>query len=279
MLLTRATLDVLLKPRQPMTCRAPEFPTIILTESECKTFKFFQTPHFFVVVFPATRTMHCAIYKHTFSNFVGANIQLDVGGEQVSFRCGEEAFKAACAMIHLDLPDISSNENNLQVLETILNADEPKVAKKAGSKIKGFKQDAWNAMSFNVMRSIQMLKFGDPKFRDFALGLAQIAKDNDILIENCFFMEATSDDDLWGTGVSIDDVFSQTCKDGVATFKGRNLLGKAISEAFVALVSDNYVGLDETMDEFVARVSSKGGFTLFELEGEPSAKRAKLAAD
>lgn len=274
MSVSSATLALLLKPRAPMECRDPQFPTIVLTESECKTFKFFCTPTFFIIIFPKTHTMHVGFFERTFSNFVRVDMEVEVGGNKIVFRCGEELFKAKCVMAHLDSPD---NEHNMKVLDAVLNAAEPKIAKKASSDIHGFKAGNWNSQSYHIMFLIQLLKFTNDEFRMFVLQLVDIAKHFAIKPETVSFMEATSRDDLWGTGVRIEDVYSQICADGVANFKGRNLLGKAIGDAFVELASHNYVGLDESMDEFVARIMSKDGFRLFEIEHP--AKRAKTTAD
>ena len=135
------------------------------------------------------------------------------------------------------------------------------------------------------------------------LKIAQIAKDNGVDADHVFFAEASGEEDrIWGTGpgANVEELFGMVCKEGNSTklynnlvdprkrrepvdlvFVGSNGLGKAIDQAFRDLAGENFQGLSESMDEFIARVDEFGGFSFFEYDAateEPEAKRSRSDA-
>jgi predicted NAD-dependent protein-ADP-ribosyltransferase YbiA (DUF1768 family) len=288
-----------------MKARIPNIPEIVLTLSECGTYKYFKNEKFFIIVFLATSTRKAltvtGFYQSTFSNFSGVKLAYNINGKDAIFDCGEQAFKAVCAIAHLRSKAAPTTENNLKVLKDILDASEPKEAKKAGYRIQEFDQKMWDDISPEVMYWVQLLKFKDIEFRNFGLRIAQIAKDEDVELENIFFVEAAGKDDrIWGTGpgANVDEFFEIACKEGNTEklynnlldpkkrrepedvlFVGFNGLGKAIERALCDLIGEDFHGLSESMEEFVNRINAVGGFDFFELESvEPETKRFRSAS-
>jgi predicted NAD-dependent protein-ADP-ribosyltransferase YbiA (DUF1768 family) len=305
MLLSHQAFELITSPHGPMNTKSPNFPDIVFVVSDCGTYKYFKNEKFFVIVFLATRTrkalMLVGFYRSTFSNFSGINVVYNINGKDVIFDCGEQAFKAVCAIAHLQSKSEPVVEHNLKVLKSILDASEPKGAKQAAYKIQEFDQKMWDGVSPEVMYWVQLLKFKDAEFRNYGLKIAQIAKDNGVEMDNIFFAEAAGKDDrLWGTGpgANVDELFDIVCKEGNTAklynnladprksrepedvlFVGFNGLGKAIEQAFDDLLGENFQGLTETMEEFVKRIDAIGGFDFFKFEtGEPAAKRSRSAS-
>lgn len=304
MLLSRQAFELIVTPHDPMQCKPPNFPEIVLTLSDCGTYKYYKDEKFFIVVFLETSTRYGMVvigfYRGNLSNFSKIGVVYNINGKDVVFHCGEQAFKAACAVAHLNPKDDSLNVKNLEVLKAVLNAPEPKKAKSATFKLEGFDSKMWDVASPEVMYWVQLLKFKDPEFRAFMLEIAQIAKDNGIDADHVFFTEASGEEDrVWGTGpgANVDELFGIVCKEGNSIklynnlvdpkkrrepadllFVGFNGLGKAIDMAFRDLSGDKFQGLLETMDEFIARVNAFGGFDFFEYDAtleEPEAKRSR----
>ena len=279
---------MLLQPRAVMACRITNFPSLVLEESDCKGFKFMQTDTFFITLFPETDryegSMHVAFCRHTFSNFVAVILEIMIAGKQISFFCGEQAFEAACVMMHLNFSDHKKNTHNLQILKNVLTASNPTAAKSAPvgkTGLKGFMSKKWDANSFKIMEGIQLQKMKDPAFCAFVKGLAQLAKDNGIASKYVRFYEA-AEDPLWGTSIDIDELWAKVYTEGSATTTpGKNLLGKAIGNAFVKFAGKDYQCLYEETDKLVERIALQDEtFSMFKLEEEePAAKRAKTTID
>ena len=307
MLLSRQAFELIVTPHDPMECKPPNFPEIVLILSECGTYKYYKDEKFFIVVFLETSTRYGMVvigfYRGNLSNFSKIGVVYNINGKDVVFHCGEQAFKAACAVAHLNPKDDSLNVKNLEVLKAVLNAPEPRKAKSATFKLEGFDAKMWDVASPEVMYWVQLLKFKDPEFRSFMLKIAQIAKDNGVDADHVFFAEASGEEDrIWGTGpgANVEELFGMVCKEGNSTklynnlvdprkrrepvdlvFVGSNGLGKAIDQAFRDLAGENFQGLSESMDEFIARVDEFGGFSFFEYDAateEPEAKRSRSDA-
>jgi hypothetical protein len=318
MILSRQAFELLVTPHGPMQCKPPNFPEIVFTTSDCGKYKYFKTEKFFIVVFFATSTRDAMIvsgfYRGLFSNFSDCKFVCKIGGQDVTLYCGEQAFKVACAVFHLSpntirvtsdpLVDDSADEQNLKVLKAILDAPEPKDAKRAvygANGLANFNSRGWDEISPQVMYLVQLLKFKNEVFRDFGLKIARIAKEEKVKPENIFVTEAAgSDDRIWGTGpgANVDELFDMVCKEGNSTklynnlvdpkksrepedvvFVGFNGLGKAIEKALCDLIGTDFEGLNETMEEFIARIDEFNGFEIFEYDAEqPEAKRSRSAS-
>jgi predicted NAD-dependent protein-ADP-ribosyltransferase YbiA (DUF1768 family) len=275
--LSKQAFDALLKPRSAMPgCRAPNFPNLdAMEESACKRFLYCKTPTFLLIVDRGMHEMLCAFQMQTFSNFVAADMVCTIKeGVQCGFRCGEQAFKAACALLHLDPRDDAlrrHEEDNLKVLDRILHAEKPSIAKTATMKLKGFKREEWDRVSFDAMYWAQLMKLQVPEFRDFIRKIARIAQANGVeKARDCLFAEAT-DDAVWGTGVGVQEIFDAVLKEESGIYTGRNGLGKAIAKAFVKLMGDDFEHIDE---EWGASLPF-----FFELEEEKPALKRTCSLD
>ncbi len=285
-----------------MVCRDPDFPEIVFTTSDCGKFKYYKDEKFFIIVFLATSVHHGLVligfYRGSLSNFSSTNVSCNINGTNVAIYCGEQAFKAACVVVHFNNNDASYEDMNLDVLKVILNGSKPTDAKFAPKKLTAFDSGLWDQASPDAMYKVQLLKFTDPDFRAFLLKIAQIAKDHDVDAEHCFFAEAAgAEDRIWGTGpgANMDELFSNVCKEGNTIklfnnlsdpkkrrepedciFVGLNGLGKAIDKAFRDFVGKDFECFSESTEQFVSRVRASGGFDLFEYNAssvEPAQKR------
>lgn len=183
-----------------MTCKTPDFPNLEFKLSSCGTFKYFLSDKLYVVVFPETSAgandgfMLYAFFKRDFSNFSGVNASGVVCEDKiresllnVRFDCGEQFFKMMCAILHVD----ATNDENLNVMWDVFNAEEPSKAKRATGSIKGFNKSKWDEVSLAAMTSARMYMNRDPVYRNRNLDIARIAKENGVAVENVLMMEAT----------------------------------------------------------------------------------------
>ena len=105
--------------------------------------------------------------------------------------------------------------NDKSAMLLIEQTDSPKEAKLLGRKIKGYKEDVWEAYRMNAMYDALVSRVKcDEKFRNF-------------LIEhsNSIFVEASPYDKIWGVGLAEED--PRILDD--SNWVGRNLLGQTMS--------------------------------------------------
>ena len=153
---------------------------------------------------------HVFFYKEWPSNFYRADFKYTsmFNGEEHQFFCTEQAFmyeKAVCF-------------GDKATAEKILACGAPWTAKELGRAVKPFDVDEWEKHRYNVMLAVNLEKYRqspelsgrllDPKF------------------DGKTFVEASPIDGIWGIRIAqgtpgIDDE---------SNWRGRNLLGKAITE-------------------------------------------------
>ena len=290
---------------QPMACKTPNFPDMVLTDSSCGTFKFCKTDKFLLIVFPESEPgkgdglVLYAFFKRDWSNFSGVKA-LDLTCDDkirqallnVRFDCGEQVFKALCAILFID-PETGKN---MKVLEAVLNAPEPKKAKSATNDIEGFDRNKWDDKSIGAMIDAQFYKLRDSTYRDRFIEVARIAKEHKVKASRVYFMEATEPtpatedkpeypaDRVWGSGVGVDRLQEEIVAKGlteefraylanpIANKKlasplvidgeklGSNKLGEAMRTAFELLVGADYKFLDESMEAFLTRGTRENFF-------------------
>lgn len=101
--------------------------------------------------------------------------------------------------------------------DEILRAKTPAECKKLGRRLAPFDQKLWDQHVQLVADAVVLQKFAaDPALKTLLLGTG-----------NAIIAECTRKDKIWGTGVDVDDPFSQYPK----TWKGKNILGKALMNA------------------------------------------------
>ncbi len=103
-----------------------------------------------------------------------------------------------------------------EIAQQILVAKTAAEAKKLGRKVRGFKQDVWEANSYEIVLEGNHLKFSqDPALKTFLLNTGQRV-----------LVEASPLDNIWGIGLAQDAPYITNPE----TWEGLNLLGFAIME-------------------------------------------------
>ena len=101
--------------------------------------------------------------------------------------------------------------------EILVKGKNPKVAKALGRKVKNYDDKVWNEKRYQVMVEANMHKFSQNEELK-ALLLNEEWRDKG-------FVEASPYDKIWGLGVG-----EAEASDDESTWKGQNLLGKALDE-------------------------------------------------
>lgn len=122
--------------------------------------------------------------------------------------------------------------NDTAMMAAIREEKVPAKQKKLGQRVKGFKEDVWNQVKFEIVVQANMLKFGQCNARQddgFACP-TQLKRDvslKELLLgtRSRLLVEASSLDKIWGIG------FNKNKADTVPRSSwGQNLLGKALME-------------------------------------------------
>lgn len=156
-----------------------------------------------------TTDKYAFFYREWPSNFKAAPFEWEYAGEKHRFFCTEQAFMWAKAMKFGDRT----------TAEKILAVDNPMTCKMYGREVENYVEGEWEAVRYGIMRDVNLEKYRqnadlrkkllDPKF------------------DGKTFVEASPYDRIWGVGLDQDN----PAIDDERNWKGRNLLGKAITEA------------------------------------------------
>lgn len=142
------------------------------------------------------------------SNWYPAEFDLEVNGKMLHFYNSEQYFMYIKAITFGDT----------ETAEKILATKDPKDAKRYGRLVKNYDDEKWNEIRYNVMLEANKAKYSqNKKLKDFLLSPALRGK---------HYCEASPVDCVWGVGLSENDPLA----DDEASWKGQNLLGKAIDE-------------------------------------------------
>ena len=209
-----------------------------------KNFRVLCRPNEFIVVL---------FYKRAFSNFSASKVPVLINNTQVFFPCGEAMFKCACAAYF----------KNWDIFEKVFKSNTPLEAKNATKEIPNFKPKEWDSVSYHVMVEVQKWKSCDTEVFYSLQSIHDLAVKNQVEIENVIFMESTSNDNLWGTGIDTDDmaiIIEQSNTDDILSGSiytpAENLLGLAITSVFQEMTG-------KTHDAYMSEVSMTS--TLFAL--------------
>lgn len=117
--------------------------------------------------------------------------------------------------------------NDLDTAQDILNSNCPKEAKKLGRKVKGYNENVWASLRYDIVVQGNFLKFSQNlDLKEFLLSTG-----GNILVE------ASPVDCIWGVGMYMDD----TRISDFRMWKGSNLLGYALMKArYLILNDDNF---------------------------------------
>jgi len=135
-------------------------------------------------------------YQRAFSNFAACGVPVLIDRKQVFFPCGEAMFKCACAAFAKDW----------EVFTRVFTSATPLEAKMATKKIKDFDKEGWDAISYQVMLEVQRWKACDVEIFNSLQLIHELSLKSRVKTENVIFMEATSKDALWGTGIDVQDI-------------------------------------------------------------------------
>ena len=156
---------------------------------------------------------HVFFYHEWLSNFWEAPFEY----KGHTFFCNEQAFMWEKAVLFGD-----------KVMEEkILVASTPLEAKRLGRKVTPFDKEKWDAACYQAMLDINYAKYN--QVEDCKKRLLDPAFDGHT------FVEASPRDRKWGIGLSVNNPGI----DNPANWRGRNLLGKVITEVRDRLVAAN----------------------------------------
>lgn len=126
------------------------------------------------------------------------------GAVNVNFNCAEQAMMWSKAMLFGDY----------EIAEQIINEKHPSAQKDLGRQVRGFQQEVWDEIKFDLICEINNCKFLCNQ--DLGNKLVDTGKRK--------LVEAAPWDKVWGIGMGVDDpnILDES------KWKGQNLLGKAL---------------------------------------------------
>lgn len=208
-----SSLDML-ETASPMVCKPP------FEGMDSNKFRVISRPDECIVVL---------FYQRAFSNFSKCNVPVLINNKQVFFPCGEAMFKCACAAYF----------KNWAIFEKVFKSNNPLEAKLATRDIPDFNREEWDAVSYHVMLEVQKWKSLELEIFDSLQIIHELARKSRVDIENVIFMESTSKDTLWGTGIDTDELATiieesntEDILSGAIYEPSENLLGLAITTVF-----------------------------------------------
>jgi len=117
--------------------------------------------------------------------------------------------------------------NNEDIIDKIINAKSPALAKKLGREITGFNEKTWDEHKIDIVVQGNYYKFSqNPELKKYLLNTA-----------NRILAEASPIDNIWGIGLSKDD----DNIENPLSWKGQNLLGFAIMKARDMIISERSI--------------------------------------
>lgn len=114
-----------------------------------------------------------------------------------------------------------------ETAEKILKTKDPKKAKELGRQVKGYDDEVWQQMRYNVMVEANKAKYSQNK------DLKELILNPEIADKG--FVEASKLDNVWGILRTEDDPLA----DDEKNWLGQNLLGKALDEVRVWLLEED----------------------------------------
>jgi hypothetical protein len=288
--LSRAAFEELTSEEErPMPeAKDPRIPVMTFERSACGLYFFYKDERVFVVIVLPVAGLHeghilTGFYGGVLSNFPRVNgAKWMLNGKCVDFKDGEQVFKAACTCAHMDPSDETSDKalNLIKVLNAVMSAKSPKSCKFAvrGIPKEEFDGEMWDRRSPDIMYFAQLWKLTDPLYFGFFKCISGLAKLYNIPFVRCFFFEAASTDDLiWGTGLSVDGMFDALTLNVASPewcfhrgypkpYNGKNQLGEALDLAFTSMFGANGERSDCTLEEYCELIG--GDCPLFSYDPE-----------
>lgn len=151
---------------------------------------------------------HVFFWGGNLSNWADCEFNAEYEGKVYTFHNSEQYFMFVKAKVFGD---------EETALEILVNGSDPKMAKTLGRKVKNYDDKKWNEIRYQVMVDACYYKFTQSK----KLKEELLSK----RYEGKGFVEGSPIDKIWGIGIYWKDA-----TDDESTWKGQNLLGKALNE-------------------------------------------------
>lgn len=131
-----------------------------------------------------------------------------------TFNCAEQAMMYHKAMTFQDG----------DAMKAVLHEKDPRNQKAIGRMIRGYDDEIWNEVKFNIVKRNNYLKFSqNPGWKELL-----------IYTQGYELVEASPYDTIYGIGLSEDDPLILNSEN----WRGENLLGKALMEVRKMIISD-----------------------------------------
>lgn len=158
-------------------------------------------------------------YKEWPSNFKKTSFSYDYNseGKPKVFFCTEQAFMYCKARFF----------NDLEVAQKILECKEPWDAKHFGRQVHNYIDVQWDKVRYQYMRDVNLERFR----QDLALREKLLNP----IYNNKTFVEASPVDLIWGVGLEQ----TNPLIDDEKNWKGKNLLGKALTEVRRIIIKES----------------------------------------
>lgn len=143
------------------------------------------------------------------SNFARCKFLWTFDGERHEFFCTEQAFMWAKAKFFGD------EETAQKILD---EDDDPLVCKHLGREVRGYDDEKWNEVRYNIMLEVNLARFQQCNYHRKKL--------LDPELDGKTFVEASPVDGIWGIKMGIKD-------EGIldsSNWKGQNLMGQVITD-------------------------------------------------
>jgi ribA/ribD-fused uncharacterized protein len=163
---------------------------------------------------------HIFFYTEWPSNFAKTKFTWEAFGEKHEFFCTEQAFMWAKAMY------FNSPEEAKEILKTEAEGNTPMWCKQCGRWVKNYDDKKWDLVRYSFMYEVNLCKYQQDKRLQEKL--------IDPKFDGKTFVEASPTDRIWGIGLGENDPNI----DDETNWKGKNLLGKAITAVRKTIISD-----------------------------------------
>jgi ribA/ribD-fused uncharacterized protein len=163
---------------------------------------------------------HIFFYVEWPSNFAKTKFTWEAFGEKHEFFCTEQAFMWAKAMY------FNSPEEANEILKPESEGNTPMWCKQCGRWVKNYDDKKWDLVRYSFMYEVNLCKYQqDKKLQEVLL---------DPLFDGKTFVEASPTDCIWGIGLGENDPNI----DDENNWRGKNLLGRAITEVRKTIIHD-----------------------------------------
>lgn len=135
--------------------------------------------------------------------------------------------------------------NDFETAAKILSTDHPREQKALGRQVKGFNDESWDTVKYDIVRDGNMCKFEqNPEFEEWLLETG-----------DKYIVEASPEDRVWGIGLAEHD---ERIYDS-GNWDGQNLLGEVLMEVRNLLKAKRAFGDDWSKPSFPCFLEKSNG--------------------